>query len=758
MKTCPGGVAVPVTEECPKLPLAVSISAGRDSICAGDDLRFTPTGQLPPNARYQWSINGQPAGYAPTFTVPTLALAPGHYAVDLTVSADEYNSSTARATFELRPHLPPTGTLSVDAPMIQFGQTTTLHVSMRPGECGGNVRVAYAASEGRVSGNVFDSSTISFEPFQRAAQSKVVTITASLQDDRGEGTTLTTAITVTLAASATSMGDIVFALNDANLTDVCGIRFLLEDLSGIANNDPGGKLLLIGHTDRGEDPSLDEKRVTNAARLSTFGLDPARVFMYEAGDTQNTPMRPFLCGPELGKGRDPRAPYRRVEVVWVPSGAPIPAFAAGARDAASLPKLSRSLESAILREALERIHPVPSEGIGGSTGGAKPPGNPTRPEPPVEEGDGEPSPPQSPSAAVYFLIPRVILWIVVLVFMLIGIWTASNWVRRSAWWVALTAPKPPPPLPGARYLVIVHDNNGYAVQTQCVVIYYFEDEDRVKALCAGLVKDRYRFSTHAPGFPEGSPRWKQNFTDALNESEFAFVLLSGSAMGRPWLTWQIENVRHAAVPWFVVGLDQGAFDIAHMVNLATGIDARTVELLTGVKWHTDSAEDQEKLKSLFQQVQSSATRGLHCFISYSRVHRDFAERLCRDLRAAVVDAWMDDAIEGGTYWKDEIAKAIEKSTHMIFLLTPESIQSKQVRKEIDWAEKKSKIIVPVMETEVDLPFGFPGIQAINFASGYDQGFRKLLHGLVASAPASKPLVGSAQASNSEPGPSTPHVE
>jgi hypothetical protein len=149
-------------------------------------------------------------------------------------------------------------------------------------------------------------------------------------------------------------------------------------------------------------------------------------------------------------------------------------------------------------------------------------------------------------------------------------------------------------------------------------------------------------------------------------------------------------------------------------------------------WYRSSQEDQEELKRLLKGAGGAATRGLKCFISYSQKRKEFADRLRADLLRVPVSVWKDlEDTPGGTQFRQQIAEALKSSTHVLFLLNRDSSESRFVIDEVDRAQQENKVIIPLLEEEIDLPLGFSGTQAIRFTD-YDAGFRKLLQSLVAT--------------------------
>ena len=86
------------------------------------------------------------------------------------------------------------------------------------------------------------------------------------------------------------------------------------------------------------------------------------------------------------------------------------------------------------------------------------------------------------------------------------------------------------------------------------------------------------------------------------------------------------------------------------------------------------------------------------FISYSRINSDFAVQLAKDLKEADFDVWLDQLdIPTGARWDDEIERALEACSTFLIILSPESIQSQNVKDEIGYAIDTGKQILPVAQ-------------------------------------------------------------
>jgi hypothetical protein len=105
------------------------------------------------------------------------------------------------------------------------------------------------------------------------------------------------------------------------------------------------------------------------------------------------------------------------------------------------------------------------------------------------------------------------------------------------------------------------------------------------------------------------------------------------------------------------------------------------------------------------------------FISYSRDDSDFAVQLARDLRAGGLDVWLDQLdIRTGARWDDEVEKALERSGTFLSVLTPEAIQSQNVKDEIGYAIDAGKNILPIILKPCNVPFRLRRFQYVDFTN------------------------------------------
>src|SRR6185503_4336079 len=91
------------------------------------------------------------------------------------------------------------------------------------------------------------------------------------------------------------------------------------------------------------------------------------------------------------------------------------------------------------------------------------------------------------------------------------------------------------------------------------------------------------------------------------------------------------------------------------------------------------------------------------FISYSTKDRPHALALVERLRSSGYDMWIDQSgIDAATSWSKEIAEALEDCSTFMLLLSPNSLASENVAKELVVAAELKKHIIPIELESVQL--------------------------------------------------------
>ena len=117
------------------------------------------------------------------------------------------------------------------------------------------------------------------------------------------------------------------------------------------------------------------------------------------------------------------------------------------------------------------------------------------------------------------------------------------------------------------------------------------------------------------------------------------------------------------------------------------------------------------------------------FISYAHADKTYANKIAKSLKAAGLDVWKDDSnIRGGAAWAQEIARGITQSKLVINLLSPDSIKSDFVEKELIYAiDTAKKKVIPLRIKDCKAPLMLANLQYVDFyRKNYEKTFEDLL--------------------------------
>ncbi len=96
--------------------------------------------------------------------------------------------------------------------------------------------------------------------------------------------------------------------------------------------------------------------------------------------------------------------------------------------------------------------------------------------------------------------------------------------------------------------------------------------------------------------------------------------------------------------------------------------------------------------------------GKEVFISYSRKDEDFVHKLEERLEKFGVRIWRDKrCIPAGEFWDSFIEEAIKQCHRFLIVLSSNSTESENVKKEIDAAESSDRLIVPIRIDACKIP-------------------------------------------------------
>jgi len=113
------------------------------------------------------------------------------------------------------------------------------------------------------------------------------------------------------------------------------------------------------------------------------------------------------------------------------------------------------------------------------------------------------------------------------------------------------------------------------------------------------------------------------------------------------------------------------------------------------------------------------------FISYSEHDRETMEKIRNSLRRESLTVWTNTTdIQTGEDFQSAIDRGIEQTDNLVYLVSPDSVQSEYVRKEIDYAVSLHKRIIPVLVLETppeSIPKALQGVQYIDLTDNVEEG-------------------------------------
>lgn len=123
------------------------------------------------------------------------------------------------------------------------------------------------------------------------------------------------------------------------------------------------------------------------------------------------------------------------------------------------------------------------------------------------------------------------------------------------------------------------------------------------------------------------------------------------------------------------------------------------------------------------------------FLSYASVDRIYAERLATDLRAWGVRVWWDQwEIRVGDSLTEKLQQGLTASSKLAVILTPESVASSWVQREIGSAlmrelDERRVTVLPLLFRDCEVPALLRDKKHADFRESYHAGFEALLNAL-----------------------------
>jgi WD40 repeat protein len=123
------------------------------------------------------------------------------------------------------------------------------------------------------------------------------------------------------------------------------------------------------------------------------------------------------------------------------------------------------------------------------------------------------------------------------------------------------------------------------------------------------------------------------------------------------------------------------------------------------------------------------------FLAHAETDHDFRDQLRRELNRSNITVWSNKTdIQTGADFKQAIQAGIEEADNVVYLLSPDALQSNICQQEVAFAQKLNKRIIPLLVKPIDLakiPNSQRSLQFINFADNttveqHDNDIAKLL--------------------------------
>jgi hypothetical protein len=120
------------------------------------------------------------------------------------------------------------------------------------------------------------------------------------------------------------------------------------------------------------------------------------------------------------------------------------------------------------------------------------------------------------------------------------------------------------------------------------------------------------------------------------------------------------------------------------------------------------------------------------FICYSSKDRDFAQKLAKDLTTYGIMVWYDEyEIKVGDSITEKISKALQECDYLCIILSPDSVNSEWVKRELsvallDELDHKRVKVLPILWKDCQVPPLIQDKRRANFSHIYEKGLEELL--------------------------------
>lgn len=136
--------------------------------------------------------------------------------------------------------------------------------------------------------------------------------------------------------------------------------------------------------------------------------------------------------------------------------------------------------------------------------------------------------------------------------------------------------------------------------------------------------------------------------------------------------------------------------------------------------------------SLHARIQKQLASEASVFLSHTAADKAFARRLCEDLRSRGCRVWFDEAeLRPGDSIIERIESAIDDMRYLCVVLSPESVNSSWVKRELNMAlieslARRHTRVLPVLLRDCVIPGLLREVLYADFRSDYKLGFGQLI--------------------------------
>lgn len=115
----------------------------------------------------------------------------------------------------------------------------------------------------------------------------------------------------------------------------------------------------------------------------------------------------------------------------------------------------------------------------------------------------------------------------------------------------------------------------------------------------------------------------------------------------------------------------------------------------GVRWTLRSRAIKAEMSGTDSDVKQESVGGF-AFLSYSRNDSRYVARLAQHMEARGLESWFDRSIESGSDWSLEVETRLKLCTAFVPIVTPASSDSPNCRRELGFAARRDKPILPLL--------------------------------------------------------------